>query len=165
LTDPLVAIVAGSKSDEELVQEAASVLERFGVPYQKRVISAHRTPQAAFEFSANAAGRGIKVIIAIAGKAAHLAGVLASGTILPVIGVPAPTSDLGGLDSLLSTVQMPSGVPVATVAIGKAGAHNAALLAVSILSLGDDGLAKMLRDHKSRIADQVASADEEFSSG
>jgi phosphoribosylaminoimidazole carboxylase PurE protein len=156
---PTVAIVMGSKSDLETMAEATKVLQEFGIPYEVRVVSAHRTPQKAHDFSKNAAKRGIKIIIAGAGKAAHLAGVMASLTTLPVIGVPMTTSDLGGLDSLLSTVQMPGGIPVATTAIGKAGAKNAGLLAVAILGLFDKTLASQLESYRKKIAHEVEKAD------
>lgn len=156
---PLVSIVMGSQSDLETLKEAAAVLREFVVPYETRVISAHRTPDISREFALSAQQRGVKVIIAGAGKAAHLAGVLASLSLLPVIGVPMHTSDLGGLDSLLSTVQMPGGIPVATVAIGKAGAKNAALLAVAILALGDDTLYSLLATYRETMAKDVQDAD------
>jgi 5-(carboxyamino)imidazole ribonucleotide mutase len=130
----LVAIIMGSKSDWETMQHAASTLEQFGVAHESRVLSAHRTPQAATEFVSGAEGRGVRVIIAAAGGAAHLAGVAAAHTLLPVLGVPMQSAALQGLDSLLSTVQMPAGIPVATLAIGKPGAINAALFAVAILA-------------------------------
>src|SRR5438874_13579656 len=126
---PLVSIVMGSDSDLEIMNEAARALDDFGIPYEIDVTSAHRSPARTGEFARNAASRGIKAIIAGAGGAAHLAGVIAAETTLPVIGVPIPSSALQGLDSLLATVQMPAGIPVATVAIGKAGAANARLLA------------------------------------
>jgi 5-(carboxyamino)imidazole ribonucleotide mutase len=135
------------------------VLREFNVPCELRVISAHRTPDRAHQFGRSAKARGAKVIIAGAGKAAHLAGVMASLTTLPVIGVPMTTSDLGGLDSLLSTVQMPGGIPVATTAIGKAGAQNAGLLAVSILALTDDRLASQLDAYREKMSRQVEQAD------
>jgi len=156
---PLVSIVMGSQSDLDTLREAATVLHEFSVPHEIRIISAHRTPDAAREFALSAEGRGIKVIIAGAGKAAHLAGVLASLSLLPIIGVPMQTSDLGGLDSLLSTVQMPGGIPVASVAIGKAGAKNAALLAVAILALQDPALRSRLAAYRKKMADEVAHAD------
>ena len=131
MATPLVAVVMGSASDLSVMRGATTMLEKFDVPYEERVISAHRTPKAAAEYAETALQRGIEVIVAGAGKAAHLPGVIAALTPLPVIGVPIPTTDLGGLDSLLSIVQMPSGVPVACVAIG--GAKNAAILATQIL--------------------------------
>lgn len=158
-TAPRVAIVMGSKSDYEVMKESVRVLSEFGVPCEARVISAHRTPDRAHAFATGAEERGIEVVIAAAGKAAHLAGVLASLTTLPVLGVPMATSDLGGLDSLLSTVQMPAGIPVATVAIGKAGAQNAALLAIAILALSDDRLRDGLKRYRQRMRAEVEAAD------
>lgn len=158
----LVSVVMGSKSDYEIMKESAKVLKDFGVSYEIRVISAHRTPDRAQEFAVDAEARGTKIIIAAAGKAAHLAGVLAALTILPVIGVPMTTSDLGGLDSLLSMVQMPSGIPVGTVAIGKAGAKNAALLAIAILALSDDRLRGELKEYRKKIKAEVEAADAEI---
>ena len=155
----LVSILMGSKSDLETMNEAAGVLAEFGICFEKRVISAHRTPVKAHEFATTAEERGIRVIIAGAGKAAHLAGVIASLTTLPVIGVPIRTSDLGGLDSLLSTVQMPGGIPVATTAIGKSGAKNAALLAISILALSDKDLKGKLKRYRNTMREQVESDD------
>jgi 5-(carboxyamino)imidazole ribonucleotide mutase len=130
---PLVGIVMGSKSDWETMSHAAETLTRFGVPHECRVLSAHRTPAAAHDFAAGAESRGVEVLIAAAGGAAHLAGVVSAYSVLPVLGVPMQTQSLGGLDSLLSTVQMPAGIPVATFAIGKAGTINAALFAIAIL--------------------------------
>ena len=131
---PLVAVIMGSKSDWEVMRAASDTLQDFGVPHESRVLSAHRTPELAAEFASGAEARGLEVIIAGAGGAAHLAGVTAAYTILPVLGVPMESQSLKGLDSLLSTVQMPGGVPVGTLAIGKAGAKNAALLAIAILA-------------------------------
>lgn len=159
---PLVAIVMGSKSDYEVMKESAGVLKEFGVTHEVRVISAHGTPDNAHAFATEAEERGIKVIIAAAGKAAHLAGVLAALTTLPVIGVPMTTSDLGGLDSLLSIVQMPAGIPVGTVAIGEAGAQNAALLAIAILALSDDRLRNELKQYRQRMRADVEAADTEI---
>jgi 5-(carboxyamino)imidazole ribonucleotide mutase len=156
---PRVGIVLGSESDLETMRPCATTLAEFGIPYELRVISAHRTPDTAHEYATSAAGRGLAVIIAAAGGAAHLAGVLASVTALPVIGVPMPTTGLGGLDSLLSTVQMPGGVPVATVAVGIAGGKNAGLLAVQILALGDNRLSKALADHKVKMQIEVLAKD------
>jgi 5-(carboxyamino)imidazole ribonucleotide mutase len=130
----LVAVIMGSKSDWEVMRAASDTLEDFGVPHESRVLSAHRTPELAAHFASGAEGRGIEVIIAGAGGAAHLAGVTAAYTVLPVLGVPMESQSLKGLDSLLSTVQMPGGVPVGTLAIGKPGAKNAALLAIAILA-------------------------------
>lgn len=131
---PLVAVIMGSKSDWEVMRVASDTLQDFGVPHESRVLSAHRTPELAAEFASGAEGRGLEVIIAGAGGAAHLAGVTAAYTVLPVLGVPMESQSLKGLDSLLSTVQMPGGIPVGTLAIGKAGAKNAALLAIAILA-------------------------------
>ncbi len=153
-----VGIVMGSKSDWDVVSKAVSVLKDFGVEVQARVISAHRTPSIAEEFATTAEEKGIEVIIAAAGKAAHLAGVMAGNTSLPVIGIPMKTSDMGGLDSLLSTVQMPSGVPVATVAIG--GAENAGLLAIQMLSIKYPELRKKFKEFKKAQEEAVILADE-----
>ena len=152
---PVVAVLLGSDSDWETVALTAETLKKFGVPFEVRVCSAHRTPDAAAEFSKNAAARGFKVIIAAAGSAAHLAGVLAAHTTLPVIGVPMKGGALEGLDALLATVQMPAGIPVATVALGKAGAVNAALLAVQILALTNPDLQTKLVAHKATLAKKV----------
>ncbi len=159
---PVVSIVMGSKSDLDVMSEAAAVLQEFGISHELRVISAHRTPDRAHAFGRGAKERGTKIIIAGAGKAAHLAGVMASLTTLPVIGVPMPTSDLGGLDSLLSTVQMPGGIPVATTAIGKAGARNAGLLAVAMLALADSALAARLDQAREKMRQEVEQADEQL---
>ncbi len=148
---PLVAILMGSDSDLDTMSGAAKSLEELGIPYELHVLSAHRSPDRAARFARTAAGRGLKTIICGAGGAAHLAGVIAAGTTLPVIGVPLPSSDLDGLDSLLATVQMPAGIPVATVAIGKAGAANAGLLAAEILALSDRGLAARLTARKRKL--------------
>lgn len=152
---PQVAVVMGSTSDLPLVQKTIETLRHFHVEYEVKVLSAHRTPELAAEYAKEARGRGIRVLIAAAGGAAHLAGALAGHSTLPVIGIPVPTPHLGGLDSLLSTVQMPSGVPVATVAIGDGGATNAALLAVQILALSDPALLKRLNNHRKDMADKV----------
>lgn len=141
---PRVAVIMGSKSDWETIKHACDVLDRLEIPYEKRVVSAHRTPDLMFEFAESARNRGIKVVIAGAGGAAHLPGMVAAKTTLPVIGVPVQSKALNGLDSLLSIVQMPAGVPVATVAIGKAGATNAGLLAAQILSITDLKVAEQL---------------------
>ncbi len=156
-----VAVVMGSKSDYDVMKECARVLADFNVPHEVRVISAHRTPDRAHEFATGAEERGLQLIIAAAGKAAHLAGVLAALTTLPVIGVPMATSDLGGLDSLLSMVQMPGGIPVGTTAIGKAGAKNAALLAVAILALSDGRLRDELKAYRHRMRQEVEADDAE----
>src|ERR1051325_5196587 len=142
MAEPLVGVVMGSKSDWETMQHAVRRLGEFGVPCEARVISAPRTPDLAIRYAAEAEARGLACLIAGAGGAAHLAGVLAAKTTLPVLGVPMPSKHLQGLDSLLSTVQMPAGIPVATFAIGDAGAHNAALYAVAILALGDARLSE-----------------------
>ncbi|MFH1719763.1 MAG: 5-(carboxyamino)imidazole ribonucleotide mutase [Planctomycetota bacterium] len=143
-----VAVVMGSDSDMEVMQNCIEQLGSFGIEPIVRIISAHRTPEVAAEFAQNAAANGVKVIIAAAGMAAHLAGALAAKTALPIIGVPLNAGSLGGMDALLSTVQMPPGVPVATMAIGKAGAKNAAIFAVQILALSDEKLRKKLTDFK-----------------
>lgn len=155
-----VAIVMGSKSDYEVVSKAEDILKQFGVEYETRIISAHRTPNLAHEFSANAEKNGIDVIICAAGKAAHLAGVMASGTAVPVIGIPMKTSDMGGLDSLLSTVQMPRGIPVATVAIS--GAENAALLAVQILGTKYPELRESFWKYKRKMEEDIIKLDSEL---
>jgi 5-(carboxyamino)imidazole ribonucleotide mutase len=134
ITKPLVAVIMGSKSDWEVMRASSDTFNDFGVPHENRVLSAHRTPELVAEFASGAEARGLEVIIAGAGGAAHLAGVTAAYTVLPVLGVPMESASLKGLDSLLSTVQMPGGVPVGTLAIGKAGAKNAALLAIAILA-------------------------------
>ncbi len=152
-----VAIILGSDSDLPVVQGAADKLQSFGIPYEMHIMSAHRTPKAAAEFSENAVKNGFGVIIAAAGMAAHLAGVLAASTTLPVIGIPMKSAALEGLDALLATVQMPSGVPVATVAIN--GAANAAVLAAQILALSDEGLQKKLEQMKEDMARGVAEKD------
>jgi 5-(carboxyamino)imidazole ribonucleotide mutase len=145
---PVVGIVGGSRSDFPVLEKACALLNTLEVPNEMRVVSAHRTPDQLFRYAEEAAGRGIKVIVAGAGGAAHLPGMLASKTLLPVIGVPIPTQMLGGLDSLLSIVQMPRGIPVATVAIGNG--ENAALLAAEILALSDKALLQRLGDYRSR---------------
>jgi 5-(carboxyamino)imidazole ribonucleotide mutase len=142
--NPIVAVIMGSKSDWETMKHTCEILDRLEVPYEKKVVSAHRTPDLMFEFAENARVRGIKVIIAGAGGAAHLPGMVAAKTTLPVIGVPVQSKALNGMDSLLSIVQMPAGVPVATVAIGKAGATNAGLLAAQIISINDSKIQERL---------------------
>jgi 5-(carboxyamino)imidazole ribonucleotide mutase len=142
---PLLGIIMGSKSDWEYMASAADIMNELEIPHEVRVLSAHRTPEQTLEYAEAASARGLKAIIAGAGGAAHLAGVVAAKTILPVIGVPIPSTALNGLDSLLSIVQMPKGVPVATMAIGKAGAANAGLFAAAIIALGDAALAERLR--------------------
>ena len=151
----LVAVVMGSKSDWETMKNASETLTRFGVPHESRVLSAHRTPQAATGFASGASARGLKVVIAAAGGAAHLAGVLAAHTLLPVLGVPMESQMLRGMDSLLSTVQMPAGIPVGTLAIGKAGAINAALLAIAILALQRPDLAEKLDAFRKEQAETI----------
>lgn len=153
--NPLVAIVMGSRSDLEIMRNAADTLAELGVPHQVAVVSAHRTPDRMFEFAAGAAERGFEVIIAGAGGAAHLPGMIASKTWLPVIGVPVPGSHLNGLDSLLSIVQMPAGVPVATMAIGKAGAVNAAILATEILAVKYPEFRQRLAEYRTRMREAV----------
>ena len=150
-----VAVLTGSDSDLPIMNEAASVFEEFGVAYEIKVLSAHRSPELVREFVLNAPRQGFKVIIAGAGGAAHLAGVVAAHSILPVIGVPIDSTPLQGLDALLAPVQMPAGVPVATVAVGKAGARNAALLAVQMLALSDENLSRKLVTYKKRLVDGV----------
>ena len=156
-----VGIVMGSKSDYPVVQKAEQMLENFGVEYETRIISAHRTPKQAEQFAADAEANGFGCIIAAAGKAAHLAGVLAATTPLPVIGIPMKSSTMDGLDSLLSVVQMPKGVPVATVAID--GAENAALLAVQILSTADPALREAIKAFKKKQEEEIIALDREFS--
>jgi phosphoribosylaminoimidazole carboxylase PurE protein len=155
MSKPLVSIVMGSDSDLEVMREAGKALEDFGITYEIDVTSAHRSPDRTAEFARNAAERGIRVIIAGAGGAAHLAGVIAAHTTLPVIGVPIASTSLNGLDSLLATVQMPAGIPVATVAVGKPGATNAGILAAQILALSDDATAKRMADHKLKLERSV----------
>lgn len=155
-----VGIVMGSDSDWPLVKKACETLDSFGVGYETRVISAHRTPDVALEYAKTAEERGLKVIIAAAGGAAHLGGVLAAGTVLPVIGIPIAGGALNGLDALYATVQMPSGVPVATVACGNAGPTNAALLAVQILGTADPALRVRFHEHKAALREKVAAANE-----
>jgi 5-(carboxyamino)imidazole ribonucleotide mutase len=156
-SDPVVGIVMGSDSDWPVMRDAAVVLDDFGVPYEQRVLSAHRTPRGMLDYAAAAAGRGLRVIVAGAGGAAHLPGMLAAATRLPVVGVPVPLKTLDGLDSLLSIVQMPKGVPVATVSIG--GAANGGLLAVRILALTDPRLAAALDEHAAALERSVAEKD------
>jgi len=151
----LVGIIMGSKSDWETMRGAAETLERFGVPYEAKVVSAHRTPAWMVEYASAAESRGLQVIIAGAGGAAHLPGMVAANTLLPVLGVPVESQALKGMDSLLSIVQMPGGVPVGTLAIGKAGAQNAALLAVAILANHDEALREKLREFRKEQAASV----------
>jgi 5-(carboxyamino)imidazole ribonucleotide mutase len=158
-TRPLVAVVMGSTSDWETMRQADETLARFGVPHECRVLSAHRTPAQAAEFAATAEERGLEVIIAAAGGAAHLAGVLAAHTLLPVLGVPMESKALKGLDSLLSTVQMPAGIPVGTLAIGRAGATNAALFAIAILANSRPELRERLREFRKEQERKVLEAN------
>jgi len=146
----------GSQSDWDVMQHAAKVLKDFGVPFEHRVVSAHRTPDAMFEYAEQARDRGLACIIAGAGGSAHLPGMIASKTTLPVLGVPVPSRHLAGQDSLYSIVQMPKGIPVATFAIGEAGAANAALFAVALLANADPGLAKKLSEYRDKMREQVA---------
>jgi len=155
MSNPLVSIVMGSDSDLEIMREAGKALESLGIEYEIDITSAHRSPDRTAAFARQAHTRGIRVIIAGAGGAAHLAGVIAAHTTLPVIGVPIPSTSLNGMDSLLSTVQMPAGIPVATVAIGKPGATNAGILAAQILGLSDAGIAKNLGAHKEKLTKGV----------
>lgn len=150
-----VGIVMGSDSDLPIMQAAADILRSFGIGYEMTIASAHRSPQRAMQFAGKARDRGLRVIIAGAGHAAHLAGIMAAHTTLPVIGIPIDSSCLQGLDALLSTVQMPAGIPVATVSIGKSGAKNAAILATQILAVSDEGLAEKLAAYKQKMADKV----------
>ena len=155
MSKPAVSIVMGSDSDLEIMREAGKAREGFGIEYELDVTSAHRSPDRTAEFARRAAGRGIRIIIAGAGGAAHLAGVIAAHTTLPVIGVPIPSTSLNGLDSLLATVQMPAGIPVATVAIGKPGATNAGILAAQILGIADSIITQKLEAHKTKLAQSV----------
>jgi 5-(carboxyamino)imidazole ribonucleotide mutase len=155
----MIGIVMGSTSDWETMKAAAKVLDDFGVPYEAKAMSAHRTPQLVAEWASGAAQRGLKAIIAGAGGAAHLAGVVAAHTTLPVLGVPIPSKHQQGLDSLLATVQMPRGIPVATFAIGEAGAANAALYAIAMLALSDKVLDKKLAEFRARQSEAVKKAE------
>jgi 5-(carboxyamino)imidazole ribonucleotide mutase len=152
----LVAVIMGSKSDWETMRQTDEILTKFGVPHECRVLSAHRTPALTTEFALQAEGRGLQIIIAAAGGAAHLAGVIAAHTVLPVLGVPMQSQALNGIDSLLSTVQMPAGVPVGTLGIGAAGARNAALLAVAILGASRPELRQKLREFREEQAAKIA---------
>jgi 5-(carboxyamino)imidazole ribonucleotide mutase len=153
---PIVGVVMGSNSDWDVMQHAAKVLKDFGVPFEHKVVSAHRTPDAMFDYAETARERGLACIIAGAGGAAHLPGMIASKTTLPVLGVPVPSKHLAGQDSLYSIVQMPKGVPVATFAIGEAGAANAGLFAVSMLANSDAALAEKLADYRESLKEMVA---------
>jgi 5-(carboxyamino)imidazole ribonucleotide mutase len=155
---PLVGVIMGSQSDQPVMQAACELLERLGIPYEARVLSAHRTPEQALAYAEQAEGRGLLCLIAGAGGAAHLPGVLAAKTLLPVLGVPIPSTTLGGLDALLSIVQMPKGVPVGTLAIGQAGAGNAALLTAAIISLRHPELRERLAAYRAARAAEVLSA-------
>ena len=155
----MIGIVMGSTSDWETMKAAARVLEDFGVAYEAKAMSAHRTPHAVAEWATQAQQHGMKAIIAAAGGAAHLAGVVAAHTTLPVLGVPMPSKHLQGLDSLLSTVQMPKGIPVATFAIGEAGAANAALFAIAVLALSDSNLSKKLADFRRKQTEAVLKSE------
>lgn len=159
---PVVGVIMGSQSDWETMKHACDVLEELGISYEKKVVSAHRTPDLMFEYAASAAERGLKIIIAGAGGAAHLPGMVAAKTELPVIGVPVKSSNLNGLDSLLSIVQMPGGIPVATVAIGKAGATNAGLLAAQILGSFDDGIRLQIKERRERLAQSVIETSDQL---
>jgi 5-(carboxyamino)imidazole ribonucleotide mutase len=156
MSDAKVGIIMGSQSDWPTLRFAAETLDALGVPYEKRIISAHRTPQRLYDYATSAAGRGLKVIIAGAGGAAHLPGMAASMTHLPVFGIPVESKALSGMDSLLSIVQMPGGIPVGTLAIGKAGAINAGLLAAAVLALSDGPLSQRLQAWRARQTDAVA---------
>jgi phosphoribosylaminoimidazole carboxylase PurE protein len=159
---PVVGIVMGSASDWPSLEPAAALLQEWGIEVEVLVASAHRSPHKAQAYAREAAGRGIKIIIAAAGAAAHLAGVLAAETTLPVIGVPIPSSSLQGLDSLLSTVQMPAGVPVATMAVGTGGAKNAAIFAAQILALNDSRLQEKLKQHKLELEEKVVEQNDKI---
>ena len=159
MANPVVGIVMGSTSDWDSMKNAAKMLEEFGVPYEAKAMSAHRSPELVAEWAGGAAKRGLKAIIAAAGGAAHLAGVVAAHTTLPVLGVPMPSKHLQGLDSLLSTVQMPKGIPVATLAIGDAGAANAALFAVAVLALSDKELERKLAEFRRKQTEAVKKAE------
>ena len=155
MADPLIGIIMGSTSDWETMRHAASTLDELGIPHETKVVSAHRTPKRLYDYAQGAKARGLRLIIAGAGGAAHLPGMAASMTELPVLGVPIESKALQGMDSLLSIVQMPAGIPVGTLAIGKPGAVNAALLAAAILANGDEALGQRLADWRSRQTDAV----------
>ena len=156
---PLVGIVMGSDSDWPLISKAHEILDELAIPHEVRVISAHRSPDIAFDYASSARDRGLRVIVAAAGGAAHLAGVLAAHTILPVIGIPVQGGAVNGIDALLSTVQMPAGIPVATVAVGSAGGANAALLAAEILAVADERIAAALLARKRDLREKVIAAN------
>lgn len=161
-TSPVVSVVMGSDSDLAIMKEAGDQLKNFDIPYEFIITSAHRSPERTMNFAAGAAKRGVKVIIVGAGAAAHLAGVISSHTALPVIGVPIEATSLGGLDALLSTVQMPGGIPVATMAIGKAGAKNAAIMAARIIALEDPRLRRELKKYSDKMARDVERKQEKL---
>ena len=160
--NPRVGVLMGSDSDWPKINAVAAALDEFSVPWEARVMSAHRTPDAVADYARTASGRGLAVIIAAAGGAAHLAGVVAAHTTLPVIGIPVPTAELGGLDSLLSTVQMPGDVPVVSVAVGMGGPRNAGLFAVQILATSDPDLRERLIGFKRKLAEKIAAKDAAF---
>ena len=160
MTEPLVGIIMGSSSDWETMRHAADTLEKLGVPHERKIVSAHRTPERLYQYAHSAKKRGLKIVIAGAGGAAHLPGMTASMTLLPVLGVPIESQALKGMDSLLSIVQMPAGVPVGTLAIGKAGAINAALLAAAILANEDEALGKRLEQWREAQTGAVAESPE-----
>jgi phosphoribosylaminoimidazole carboxylase PurE protein len=162
MPDPKVAVIMGSTSDLEIAREAAAKLKELGIPYEMKVISAHRTPDVAAQFAKTARENGLAAVIAIAGHAAHLAGAIAANTTIPVLGVPVASSPLGGLDALLSTVQMPSGVPVATLALGASGAKNAAILAAQILAVTDKEMAAKLDDARKQMKKKIEKANSEL---
>jgi len=161
MSKPLVGIIMGSDSDLPVMEKSFAILKEFDIPYEVKILSAHRTPEEHSEYSKSAAGRGLKVIIAAAGMAAHLPGVTAGQTVLPVIGVPMKSSFQDGLDSLLSIVQMPPGIPVATVTVG--GAKNAALLAVQIIATGDSNLQQKFSEHKRKMGEESMKKNEKLS--
>ena len=160
MTQPLVGIIMGSRSDWDTMRHAAATLDALGVAHETRVVSAHRTPQRLYDYAAGAKGRGLKAIIAGAGGAAHLPGMAAAMTVLPVLGVPVESKALNGIDSLLSIVQMPAGIPVGTLAIGQPGAINAALLAAAMLAIGDEALAARLEAWRAAQTEAVAETPE-----
>ena len=160
MADAIVAIVMGSENDWPKIEKAGQALSEFDVPFEVHVMSAHRTPDVVAEFARSARSRGLRVIIAAAGGAAHLAGVIAAHTTLPIIGLPVPTSGLGGLDSLLSTVQMPGDVPVASMAVGMGGPRNAGLFAVQILAVGDDKLNEQFASFKANLSENIAAQND-----
>src|SRR5215467_2033076 len=165
MREPQVSIVMGSDSDLEIMREAGKALDDFGINYEIDVTSAHRSPERTADYARNAAARGIRVIIAGAGGAAHLGGVIAAHTTLPVIGVPIPSTPLNGMDSLLATVQMPAGIPVATVAIGKPGATNAGILAAQMIGVADASVGAKLKGHKEKLAKGVEEKSKKLKAG